>query len=156
MSDHAPAAVASAATPADLTAFLHEQIPLTAAMSLRVTHADEAALAIDAPLTPNRNPHGTVFGGSLATLAIVAGWTLLYRALGRSGLAAALVIQHVECDYLAPADRAFRAAARLPEAWPHFLETLRAKGRARCEVAVQLFCDGRLVLTAKARYAARL
>lgn len=139
-----------------LTRFLHEQIPLTAAMALRVLQADAQVLRVAAPLAPNRNPHGTVFGGSLATLAIVTGWTLLYRALAAEQLAASLVIQHYDCDYLLPADREFVAEARLPDDWPQFVETLRTRRRARCDVAVQLSCDDRVVLTAKARYAARL
>ena len=141
---------------AALDAFLHEQIPLTAAMSLRVLHADGERLRIAAPLQPNRNPHGTVFGGSLATLGIVAGWTLLHRLLQAHAPDAALVIQHYDCDYLAPADREFVAEAHLPDDWPRFIAALREKGRARCEVQVQLSCDERVVLTAKARYAARL
>ncbi|MFT4045117.1 MAG: YiiD C-terminal domain-containing protein [Solimonas sp.] len=154
MSDHAAPSDA-VLTPPALTAFLHEQIPLTAAMALRVTQAEARHLRIVAPLAPNRNPHGTVFGGSLATLGIVAGWTLLYRALSAARLPASLVIQHYDCDYLAPADREFTAAAHLPDDWPRFIQTLRTKQRARCDVAVQLSCDDRVVLTATARYAAR-
>jgi len=153
---HAAEPHAASLTPAALTTFLHEQIPLTAAMALRVVALDAQTLRVAAPLAPNRNPHGTVFGGSLATLGIVAGWTLLYCTLAREGLNASLVIQHYDCDYLAPAGAEFSAEARLPEDWPRFIEALHQKGRGRCEVSVQLSCDDRLVLTAKARYAARL
>jgi thioesterase domain-containing protein len=142
-------------TPQALTEFLHAQIPLTAAMALRVTQADAQCLRVLAPLAPNRNPHGTVFGGSLATLGIVAGWTLLYRALAAERLFPALVIQHYDCDYLLPAEREFTAEARLPDDWPRFVETLRTRQRARCDVTVRLSCDDRVVLTAQARYAAR-
>lgn len=141
-------------TPAALTAYLHEQIPLTAAMQLAIEHCGGGALRIAAPLAANRNPHGTVFGGSLATLGIVAGWTLLYVELEALGLHPNLVIQHYDCDYLAPGTQTFRADARLPEDWPRFIEQLRGGRRSRLDVAVQLECEGREILKARARYAA--
>lgn len=140
--------------PVSLTAFLHEQIPLTAAMQLQVQACGEGRLRLSAPLPPNRNPHGTVFGGSLATLGIVAGWTLLHVELAQCGLQPSLVIQHYDCDYLAPAAANFTAEAQLPEDWPRFVEALQAGRRARLDVAVRLTCEDRAVLAARARYAA--
>lgn len=141
---------------AALNRYLHEQIPLAAAMQLQVTHADGQRIRVVAPLAANRNPHGTVFGGSLATLAIVSGWTLLYDALQRADLQAALVIQHFDADYRAPATAAFSAEAVLPEQWPEFLQTLQTRGRARLDLQIGLSCDDRPVLNARAVYAAHL
>lgn len=139
-----------------LTRFLHANIPLTQAMAIAVLPDAPGRLRLVAPHLPNRNPHGTVFGGSLATLAIATGWTLLFDALREEGLDAGLVIQHFECDYLAPAAAEFIGEASLPEDWPAFVAQLRGRGRARLELAVDLSCDGRTVLTAKARYVARV
>lgn len=141
-------------SPAELTAYLHQQIPLTAAMQLRIARCDEGRLRIEAPLAANRNPHGTVFGGSLATLGIVAGWTLLYVELEALQLHPNLVIQHYDCDYLAPGTATFAAEAQLPEDWNRFIEQLRAGRRSRLDVAVRLTCEDREILTARARYAA--
>ncbi|NKF21143.1 YiiD C-terminal domain-containing protein [Solimonas marina] len=142
-------------TPESLTRFLHEQIPLCAAMALEVQSVDERRLVVHAPLAPNRNPHGTVFGGSLATLGIVAGWTLLYRALAQAGRDAALVIQHYDCDYLAPAAAAFEAEASLPDDWPALLSRFDSRGRMRCDVPVVLRSGDKHVLSGTARYVAR-
>ncbi|AYC35115.1 hypothetical protein D3880_16140 [Pseudomonas cavernae] len=139
---------------AALTRYLHEHIPLSVAMALRVEPSAPGRLRLSAPHAPNRNPHDTVFGGSLATLAIAAGWTLLFDAMRRESIAAALVIQHFECDYLAPAAAEFAAEAVLPEDWPGFLEQLRKRGRARLNLPVRLSCAGQDVLTAHARYVA--
>ncbi len=141
---------------AALNRYLHEHIPLAAAMQLQVTHADGQRIRVAAPLAANRNPHGTVFGGSLATLAIVSGWTLLYDALQRAGLPASLVIQHFDADYRAPAAAEFSAESELPEQWPDFLQTLQKRGRARLDLAIRLSCDDRQVLHARAVYAAQL
>ena len=63
-------------------AFLHDQIPLTQAMGVRLESYDASGLILTAPLAPNHNHLGTAFGGSLATLAILAGYTLLWLELG--------------------------------------------------------------------------
>ncbi|UVE18893.1 thioesterase domain-containing protein [Pseudomonas sp. LS44] len=139
-----------------LTRYLHENIPLTQFMAIRALPSVPGQLRLSAPHAPNRNPHNTVFGGSLATLAIATGWTLLFDALQREGLKAALVIQHFACDYRAPAAAEFVAAARLPEDWPAFLDTLRNRGRARLNLPIQLSCTDQPVLTAHARYVAIL
>ncbi|MBM7060577.1 YiiD C-terminal domain-containing protein [Pseudomonas sp. UL073] len=139
-----------------LTRYLHDNIPLTTAMAIRVVPSVLGELRLSAPHAPNRNPHNTVFGGSLATLAIAAGWTLLFDALQREGLDAALVIQHFDCNYRAPAAAEFYADTRLPEDWPAFLEQLRNRGRARLNLPVQLSCAEQPVLTAHARYVAIL
>jgi hypothetical protein len=48
-----------------LTAYLHERIPLTRALSAAAEAWDGRTLRMGAPLAPNRNHLGTAFGGSL-------------------------------------------------------------------------------------------
>ena len=55
--------------PAALAAFLHEKIPLSAAMDVSVVSASASEVVLEAPLDPNINVHGTMFGGSVSTLA---------------------------------------------------------------------------------------
>ena len=38
----------------------HDEIPLSAAMGLKIVDGDDGALSLHAPLAPNRNVHGTV------------------------------------------------------------------------------------------------
>ena len=134
-------------SPEQLTAYLHEHIPLVAAMQLRVLRNDEQGLVIEAPLEPNRNHRGTGFGGSLVTLGIAAGWSLLQQALRREGLQARVVVQRSECDYLEPVTAAFSAAAAVqPEEWAKFADSLRQRGRARIVVHSTLHCAGREVV----------
>ncbi|WAC17917.1 YiiD C-terminal domain-containing protein [Luteolibacter sp. SL250] len=62
--------------------FLHEQIPLTRAMGVRVARFDEEGLVLTAPLEPNHNHLGTAFGGSLSAIATLTGYALLWLELG--------------------------------------------------------------------------
>ena len=54
-------------------------------MGLQLDRCDETGLGLRAPLAANHNDKGTAFAGSIATLAVVTGWTvavLTSRALG--------------------------------------------------------------------------
>lgn len=122
-------------TPDETTAYLHRHIPLTAALGARVLDCGGERVRIAAPLAPNLNHRNTAFGGSLATLGILSGWTLLHFALRNAGIEARLVIQHSECEYLEPAAEEFVAESCLPAAsWPRFLATLQRHRRARIRV----------------------
>ena len=87
---------------AELTDFLRRSIPLTKALDIRVAAAGDGRVRLVAPLEPNLNHHGTAFGGSLATIGILAGWTVLHMSLEDAGLTPSLVVRHVELDYLEP------------------------------------------------------
>ncbi len=124
---------------AELTEFLHRSIPLTQALAVRVTAAEHGRVRIEAPLAPNLNHHGTAFGGSLATLGILAGWSVLHMSLEDAGIAASLVVRHVDLDYLAPVTGDLIAESSLPQAeWPAFVEALRSGRRARINVESRL------------------
>lgn len=144
-------------SPEDLTAYLHTRIPLTAALGARVLSFDSRQMEIAAPLAPNRNHRGTAFGGSLATLGILGGWSLLHTALERQKLVAKIVVQHSDCEFREPVAADFIALSVLPEAeWPHFLATLRRHRRARIAIETRIRANGRPVVTHRGRYAAFL
>jgi len=122
-------------SPEAFTEYLHRNIPLTAAMQLRVLRADGASIELAAPLAPNRNHRDTAFGGSLATLGIVAGWALLQQGLTREGVEAHIVVQKNECEFLEPVTAEFFAESRVPEPeWARFIATLLRRNRARITV----------------------
>ena len=145
-------------TPEQLTRLLHQHIPLTAAMQVQVRVCEPARVVIAAPLAPNLNIHGTAFGGSLAILGILSGWTLLYHALQARGLAAKLVIQKNECEYLEPVAQEFSAESQCPAAaeWEAFCEQLVQRGRARLAVASTVFADGRAAVKSSGTFVAIL
>lgn len=127
-------------TPQDLERYLHEHIPLSRAMAASVVAATEAEVVLQAPLAPNINHRGTVFGGSASALAILAAWSLLHRRLRGEGLDCRLVIQRNEMAYERPIPGGFTARARLAPGvdWAAFLRTLRRMGRARLSVEAEL------------------
>jgi thioesterase domain-containing protein len=126
-----------------LERYLHQHIPLSAAMRVSVLEIDKHELTLAAPLAPNINHQETVFGGSASTLAILSAWSLLHTRLAEEGIASRLVIQRNEMAYLKPMTEEFTATAVLvdEEGWQRFLTTLRRKGKARISVVASLYCN---------------
>ena len=65
-------------TARELQAFLHANIPATAALSLSVVDITPDSLILSTPHAPNRNHKNTVFGGSIALAATVGGWAMVH------------------------------------------------------------------------------
>jgi thioesterase domain-containing protein len=125
---------------AALQRYLHDHIPLSAAMCVSVTLLTQDEVMLTAPLQPNINHRDTVFGGSASALAILAAWSLVNTRLESAGIHSRLVIQRNTMDYSAPILGQFSASARLsePDKWPGFLKMLERKGRSRIAVTSRL------------------
>ena len=102
-------------SPRDLERYLHEQIPLSAAMQVAVLAATPEQVRLAAPLAPNINHRRTVFGGSAAAVATLAAWGLLHLRLSADGFAGRLVIRRSEMDFEQAIAGDFEAEARAPD-----------------------------------------
>lgn len=98
----------------DLQDYLTTHIPLSVAMQVHVALADDTQVELRAPLAPNINHRGTVFGGSIATIATLACWSLLWMRTRDWLPAPHLVVRRSKIDYDHPAEGEFRAIARIP------------------------------------------
>jgi len=134
--------------------FLHEQIPLTRAMGVHVEKFDATALILTAPLAPNHNHLGTAFGGSLATLATLAGYTLLWLELGDRD--SHIVIRDSQIRYLAPVRGELCASApRIPpEQLLAFRDAYQKFGKARIQLAISMISEGRTCVSFTGTYVA--
>lgn len=134
-------------TPTDLQAYLHEHIPLSAAMQVDVRVAAPEQIVLGAPLAPNINHRDTVFGGSASALAILSAWSLLHVRLTADGYETRLVIQRNTMSYEQAILGNFTAHALAPtaEAWGTFTRMLQRKGKARIAISSTLHCDGQTV-----------
>ena len=120
--------------------YLHEHIPLSAAMGVRVEHATAEQVRLSAPLGPNINHRETVFGGSGASLATLAAWTLLHLRLTGEGLHARTAIQRSRMEYERPIPGDFEARCRFTDdaAWNRFRAVLARRRRARIALSADL------------------
>jgi thioesterase domain-containing protein len=124
----------------EVTAYLHEHIPITAHLGACVESYDGTSVCIGAPLQANLNHRYTAFGGSISALGILSGWTLLHLRLKEEGIKSRLVIQKSSVDFLNPIAEDFRATGVMPLAkeWEKFVRTLQKFGRARITVRSQI------------------
>lgn len=141
--------------PEQFTEFLHRSIPLTAALGARVIELGEQQVRLSAPLSPNLNHHGTAFGGSLATLGILAGWVALHHGMERAGVTGSLVVRQTTLDYLKPVTGELLAESRLPDGtWQEFVAALREARRAKIEVFSVLRCGDADAVRVRGSYVA--
>lgn len=138
--------VAAVATPAQLQHYLHQHIPLSAAMQVRVLAVSADEVLLQAPLAPNINHRETVFGGSASALAILAAWSLVHTRMQAQGLQGRLVIQRNSMEYGAPIQGDFSARATVDVAqWQPFARMLARKGKARIAITSVLAHGGQVV-----------
>jgi thioesterase domain-containing protein len=140
----------------EVEAYLHEHIPISKDMEVAVAHASPEEVLLRAPLAPNINHRSTVFGGSISTLAILAGWTLVHLKLQLLPFRSRLVIQSNNINYLLPIedDFAARCLAPAPRDWERFVVALTKRKKARLDIQAQVVFDEQIAATFEARYVA--
>jgi len=142
-------------TTSELEAYVHEHIPLTQAMELRVKRADPEEVRLIAPLEPNVNHQGTAFGGSIAALALAAGWITVRLHVGPIPQ---VVISECSITYRKPIVGELQAVCSAPPErdWERFQAKLNKRGRARLDLDVELVCGDESCVTMHGRYVAVL
>jgi thioesterase domain-containing protein len=153
MSDIVPTSMA----PAELEQFLHGKIPLTAAMGIRVIQTGPRRLVLEAPLAPNVNHLGTVFGGALHTLPTLACYAMLWTLLVEGGVDGHVVVKESHANYREPVRGTFRAACDrpAPDIAAKFIDDLRRFRKARMELeSVIADTDGKPVVEFRGSFVA--
>ena len=117
---------------------LYGTMPLARAMGVRVAVNEPPVLVLEAPLERNHNHLGTAFGGSIASLAMLTGYALLFAELGDPR--AHVVLKECNIRYLRPVRGNLRARATLPQGAPldEFKTLFQRKSRGRLTLKVEL------------------
>lgn len=117
--------------------FLHERIPLTRAMGVRVISNAAHRFAIEAPVDLNHNHLQTAFGGSINAVATLAGYGFLWLELRET---AHVVIASSSIRFLRPVTEMIHAVCVQPPDldWKNFRATFQQKGKARLNLKVSV------------------
>ena len=131
-------------TPAELTDYLRERIPLAETLGVVARVAGPGGVTLAAPLEPNLNHQGTAFGGSVSAIAILAAWSNVKLRLAAAGSDARIVIHESKVRYERPIDSGILAhsPALAEEAWERFERTLARRGLARIAVDTRVEAEG--------------
>lgn len=133
---------------------LLEDIPLARAMGLTVVEYSGSALSLRAPLEKNGNHKSTAFGGSLYSLAVLAGWGLLHLKMQESGRRGAIVIQESHIRFLRPVAEDIVATCGLDsqERLEAFFRTLDRRGAGRIDLSCSIRANGLAAVEFEGRY----
>ncbi len=138
--------------------FLHEMIPLAKAMGVGVEVSDESKLVLIAPKEPNRNSLNTAFGGSLVSLATLAGygvvWDLMKDAKTGEKPTWHIVVKESRAAYRRPVLGDLRAICERPAqaAIAEFREALSRYGRAKLKLRTSIIEDGNVAVDVTAAF----
>src|SRR5436190_21422283 len=124
--------------------FLHEQIPITRAMGLRVVANDESGLTVEAPVALNSNHLRTAFGGSINAVATVAAYGFLWMEL--KDAAAHVVVAESSIRFLRPVRETIRATClrRDANSLATFRNQFTEKQKARISLRVNVIEAGEI------------
>ena len=132
---------------------LHDEIPLSKVMGIRVVNYNGTSLQLIAPLAPNINHKHTAFGGSLYSVAVLSGWGLLHLKLAEAQLHKHIVIQEAYIRYLLPVNQDMIAECSIDDAFfKKFLHTLQKHGRARLSLDVVIRQNDQIAVEFSGRY----
>ncbi|WP_035611617.1 YiiD C-terminal domain-containing protein [Haloferula sp. BvORR071] len=140
--------------PEDIENFLYGKIPLTKAMEMRVEYYEDDKLVITAPLSVNHNHLGTAFGGSLAAIATLAGYALLWLELGDKE--AHIVIRSSKVSYDRPVRGEIRAICLRPSeaTLARFRKNYERSGKGRIKLGVTIEEEGNVCVDFEGIYVA--
>ncbi|MFV8833907.1 YiiD C-terminal domain-containing protein [Aquisalimonas sp.] len=143
-------------TAEELQALLHDQIPISAAMGIRVVSLDPQAIMLTAPLAANHNHANTQFAGSQHALASLAGWALLRVWAETAQWEAELVLGKAEIRYLRPAAGDMAVQAQLTDGQLQELDAARLdNGTARLQLGMEIRTEDGVCARFEGQYVAR-
>ena len=128
-----------------LQSVLHQDIPLTRDMGVKVIGWQKHQLRLHLPLAQNINHKSTLFGGSLYCGAVLAGWGWLYLRLKEAGIDDGhIVIQDGQIQYPLPVKSDGVAICDAPDdaSWDRFLKMYQRRGLARLALKTRIVAEG--------------
>ena len=143
-------------TERDAEKYLHEQIPITRAMGLRVVAGGEDGFAVEAPVALNSNHLRTAFGGSINAVATLAAYGFLWLELNDAS--AHVVVAESSIRFLRPVRETIRAVCSRPTAdeLSAFRAAFAAKRKARIHLRVNVVEAGETAAEFEGTFLARL
>lgn len=141
-----------------LELFYHEMIPLAKAMGVTVEVSDEQKLVLTAPLLPNKNSINTAFGGSLVSLATLAGYGVVWELMREQGEANKpewrIVVKESRAAYRRPVLGDLRAICERPAkaAIDEFKSALERYGQAKLKLRARIVEDGNTAVDVHAAF----
>ena len=129
----------------------HNTIPLSQYMGLNINQYTGSYLETSADRDANLNLHGTMFAGSVYSLATLTGWGQVYLGLKQAGLEGDIVLAKAEIKYSKPLSGQPKAGCEVR--WnPEDFQPLHKGKKVRFELEIQVMDDNRAVASFQGIY----
>ena len=137
-----------------LLAVLNDEIPITRALGIKVDQLTDHSILLSAPLENNINHKSTAFGGSLYSVAVLAGWGMIYSLLDSLNLHAHIVIHESHIEYLKPVNQAIQASCEIDSQaeFDKKIKLYKRKGISRINLVVDINNAGQLAVKFNGQY----
>ena len=131
----------------DVKNYLYENIPITKHLGVEVKEYSDLSLKLSAPIKNNINHRESAFGGSISSLVILSGWTLLHLKLLEAGIDCHLVIQKSTTDFMLPAYSDFETECKIPneDVWDVFQYMFEKKNKSRIILKSQVSSENKII-----------
>lgn len=113
----------------------HEKIPISEHMGIKLYQYTESAIETRASLNKNLNLHGSMFAGSIYSLATLTGWGMIFLQLKQKGLAGEIVLGDASIHYHKPITMKPKAICNLDTVQGKFDMLQRGK---KCPVSLRV------------------
>ncbi|EWH10826.1 thioesterase domain-containing protein [Catenovulum agarivorans DS-2] len=116
----------------------NNQIPISAAMGIKVHQYTGAQLEVRAALNANINLHNTMFAGSIYCLATLTGWGMVHLQMREQVVKGDIVLAKGDINYRKPITNLPRATVHINDVKGE-VSALAKQRKAKLEVMVRLF-----------------
>ena len=139
-------------TEKELEALLHEKIPISQSMGIRVASFVDDVLTIEADFDANINLHGTAFAGSLYAINALCGWSMVHLQLHARGIEGSIVLANGNIRYAKPVAEHIVARCDFSDHTAN-MDELRETGKTRFTITSRIDAAGELAAEFQGDYA---
>jgi len=109
-------------------------------MGVEVEVVDTDRVVLTAPIENNINHKCTAFGGSIYSVAVLAGWGVIFANLNKLGIQAHIVIQESSIKFIQPIKKTIRAICRIESGndFKMFVDRYMRRGMSRIDLRVSI------------------
>ncbi len=120
--------------------YLETHIPMFTLMAMEILKADQNSVEFKAASAPNLNDKGTIFAGSVYSVAVLAGWSYIFLRMRNNGIKQQLVIYTADIKYRRPLIGEFsvRTTPVVDEQWSGFKEDIDTKGKGSLTLQLEI------------------
>jgi thioesterase domain-containing protein len=135
---------------------MHTEIPITKIMGVQVKSAKSDRVEFAVPLKPNRNHHGTAFGGTLLSMQALCAWTWIMVNCEKENLKNIIVVKKSTSRFRRPVTKDFSVFAEPvnEKQWVQFKKGILKWGTASIKMKSYVICKDKVCVEFEGEYVA--